>query len=163
MSLSFHGICLIYIWSLAIWKTEGKHGANGLEVIWCNSLNTLGWNIASLPPCPCDNGSPGLTPGPDGDSVTGIPTLAILPHSTHWLDSAALPSSKYSYIAKWRVWPNCADMMLKLWFLCSTAHSKSFLCILSYEKSNLYTLVCMFWSNLALFLVSKLAILEKGL
>ena len=85
MSLSFHGICLIYIWSWAIWKTEGRRGANGREVIWCNSQNTVGWNIASLAPRHNDNGSPGLTPGPDGDSPCHQdPDFGNI--ASHWLD-----------------------------------------------------------------------------
>ena len=66
-------------------------GRYGPEEICCNSLNTVSRNIASL--IPRDNGSPGLTPGPDGDSVTG--TLAILsplPHIGLTLPHCQVPS-----------------------------------------------------------------------
>lgn len=78
-------------------RGEAWLGRYGPEEICCNSLNTVfSRNIASLIPRDNGNGSPGLTPGPDGDSVTG--TLAILPPLPHI--GLTLPHCQVPSIAK---------------------------------------------------------------
>lgn len=154
MSLSFHGICLIYIWSWAIWKTEGRRGANGREeVIWCNSLNTVGWNIASLPPRHNDNGSPGLTPGPDGDSLCHQdPDFGNI--ASHWLDCRIAKfqvqrSGVFDQIVRMSSHDYCVKQQPPVTDLRSSPNKDLF----PFSVQSLC--LCMFWSNLA---VSKLVV-----
>ena len=77
-------------------RGEAWLGRHGSEEICCNSQNTVSRDIASLIPRDNGNGSPGLTPGPDGDSVTG--TLAILPPLPHI--GLTLPHCQVPSIAK---------------------------------------------------------------
>ena len=112
MSLSFHGICLIYIWSLAIWKTEGSLGWGDtaqrrfVVILWIPSqsehcLSDSPWQWQWQPwlnswswwwLCHRDFGN-------------------IVAIATHWLDSTALPSSEYSQVV---FWPNFHDDNLQL-------------------------------------------------